>query len=97
MIVSSFPHLNGHTKEQKQQMLGVLLNTPGGMIQDVAKQLGIPEGTLRGWYNKHKREAAVAPELDIPAPPFPPNMDPNAANKRKVPFLVLQQKISSTR
>lgn len=35
-----------------------LLQTPGAKLPDVAKGYGIPEGTLRGWYDEDRRQKA---------------------------------------
>jgi transposase-like protein len=65
-----------YTKEQKEEMLTVLFNTPGAKIQDVAKQLGVPEGTLRGWYDENKRDSAQ--EMELRAATYPHEIDRNA-------------------
>ncbi|KAG7350490.1 DDE superfamily endonuclease [Nitzschia inconspicua] len=54
------PTRQRYTKEQKETILGMYLENPNAKLQDVAKEFGIPEGTLRGWYDEDKRNKAQA-------------------------------------
>lgn len=48
-----------YTKQHKETVLQTLHSTPGAKLPEIAKQFGIPEGTLRGWFDDERRKKAA--------------------------------------
>ena len=54
-----------YTPEYRQEAVKLVLES-GKPTAEVARELGIHEGTLGNWVNSHRREHPVSEELSLP-------------------------------
>lgn len=59
------PKYRRFTPEYRDEVVKLVIET-SRPIAEVARELGINEGTLGNWVNKYRREHSVSEELNIP-------------------------------